>query len=315
MDLSIIIVNWHSKKYIEKCITSLLANTKDIRFEIIVIDNASFDGTFDVLKRSFPKVQLLQSYKNVGFAMANNLAYYKSIGKYILFLNPDTEIINPAVNKMFEFLCHSDSAGAVGCQLLNKDNTIQTSCIQSFPTITNQLLSSKVLRKLFPKSSLWGMEPLCNLSKESKVVEALSGACIMVKRSLFEKIGLFSEDYFMYTEDIDLCYKIRQEGYKCFYIPHARVLHYGGGSTANKVSNFSAITMRDSIWRFLKKTKGENYAKKYRSTMKISAIGRLEILLIILPVYILQRKIKFWKNTFSKWKAIYRWSSYYENIN
>jgi GT2 family glycosyltransferase len=308
MDLSIIIVNWNSKEYLGKCIASILAETHDIEFEIVVIDNASFDGSDEMLRQYYPQVRFLQSERNVGFAKANNAAFHESWGRHVLFLNPDTELAGPALNILLDSLRRLPNAGAVGCKLLNGDKTVQTSCIQSFPTIMNQLLDSESLRALWPNSSLWGNAPLFGGRTGPEEVEAISGACVMMNRGVFEQVGLFSEDYFMYTEDIDLCHNIREAGYKNYYIPQATVIHFGGGSTGKGPRGISEIIMRESIWRFLRKTRGGNYSFSYRISTLIAAMGRLALLTIILPLYIIRPDRISWNSSFRKWGAILAWS-------
>ena len=308
MDLSIVIVNWNSKEYLRRCIASILAKTQGIEFEILVNDSASFDGSGEMLRQNYPQVRFIQSDMNLGFAKANNKAFREACGRCILFLNPDTEFVSPAANIMFDYLNRLPEAGAIGCKLLNGDRSIQTSCIQSFPTILNQLLGSEYLRRLWPKSSLWGMAPLFNFGKEPKEVDVISGACIMIKRAIFEWVGLFSEDYFMYAEDLDLCYKVKQVGYKNYFIPKATVVHFGGGSTQRIASAYSVVLMRESVWHFLRKTRGELYGLGYRFTMLVSALGRLGIMLIFLPVFIVRKKVETWKLSMKKWRAIMEWS-------
>lgn len=308
MDLSIIIVNWNSKEYLRNCIASILATTRGIEFEIVVIDNASFDGCDQMLRQYYPQVRFIQSNHNLGFAKANNAAFRESCGRYILFLNPDTELVAPAVNIMFDYLQRLPNAGAVNCKLLNADKTIQTSCIQSFPTILNQLLDSELLRAFRPKSPLWGMAPLFGAENGPEEVEALSGACLMLKRTLFEQVGLFSEDYFMYAEDIDLCYRIRQAGYKNYYVPNTTVVHLGGGSMQKGPSDFSVVIMHESVWRFMRKTRGKLYGLAYRASTLISAIGRMALLVIVLPLHLIQRGRESWNASLRKWKAILAWS-------
>lgn len=308
MDLSIIIVNWNSKDYLQKCIRSVIDSIHDIDYEIVVIDSGSFDGCDEMLRSNYPHVQFIQSEKNLGFARANNAAFLKSTGKAVLFLNPDTEVIDSAVNIMFDSLQRLSKVGAVGCKLLNADRTVQTSCIQSFPTILNQILDSEFLRKLWPKSSLWGNAPLAGTEHKPVAVEAISGACVMIKRSVFKQVGLFSEDYFMYTEDIDLCYKTRLAGYENYYIPDGGVIHFGGGSSQKKQSDFSVVIMRESIWRFLKKTRGHIYGVGYRAATLISAMGRMAILIIILPLNIVRQSNESWNASFRKSWAVMSWS-------
>jgi GT2 family glycosyltransferase len=308
MDLSIIIVNWNSKDYLKQCVASILAATHGIELEIVVIDNASYDGSGEILRQSYPQVRFIQSDTNLGFAKANNAAFHKSLGRNVLFLNPDTKILGPAVNIMLGYLQQLPNAGAIGCKLLNADKTIQTSCVQSFPTILNQILDSELLRALLLKSSLWGNAPLFGGQNGPEEVEAISGACMIMKRSVFEQVGLFSEEYFMYAEDIDLCYKIKQAGHKNYYIPDTNVIHFGGGSTEKRPSEFSNVIMCESIWRFLRKTRGKNYSLYYQISTLIAAVGRMAILIIILPIYIIRLGRKSWNTSFRKWVAILAWS-------
>jgi GT2 family glycosyltransferase len=308
MDLSIIIVNWNSKDYLQKCIESVLAWTSDINFEIVVIDSASFDGADEMLKHCYPQVRFIQSDRNLGFAKANNVAFRESTGSYILFLNPDTELIGSDINILFDYIQTLPKAGAIGCKLLNADRSVQTSCIQAFPTILNQLLSSEFLRVLFPKSPLWGMTSLFDANDEPAEVDMISGACLMLRRSVFEQVGLFSEDYFMYAEDLDLCYKIRQAGYSNYFIPGTSVIHFGGGSVEKRPSDFSVIMMRESIWRFMKKNRGRMYGLAYRISTLMSAIGRLLLLMILLPWQYLGQSGASWNASLKKWWTILTWS-------
>ena len=308
MNLSIIIVNWNSRLYLEKCISSIVSETCGLQYEIIVIDAGSFDGCDQMLRETFPQVRFIQSDKNIGFAKANNMAFRVSKGACLLFLNPDTELSGPAINVMYENLQRIPRAGAVGCKLLNSDRTVQTSCIQSMPTILNQLLDSEYLRAKWPKSVLWGISPLYESNAEPKVVEAIVGACVMLKRKVFEQVGLFSEDYFMYAEDIDLCYKIRQAGYTNYYIPDVTMIHHGGGSSQAATSGFSAVMMRESVWRFFRKTHGRGYGMSYRAAMLFSAFFRLVLLLMLYPVQLANRRRPAWKASLQKWLAVFRWS-------
>ena len=232
MDISIIIVNWNSRDYLRKCLDSVPAGIKGLEFEIVVIDSASFDGCAQMLRKHYPEVRFIQSDRNLGFARANNAAFLASTGNCVLFLNPDTELRGLAINLMREQLLALPDAGVVGCKLLNSDGTVQTSCIKSFPTLLNQFLDAELLRKLFPRSRLWGMSALLDNSDASAEVEVVSGACMMLRRLDFERIGMFTTDYFMYSEDVDLCLKSRKAGLKNYCVLSAVVVHHGGGSSA-----------------------------------------------------------------------------------
>src|ERR1700730_8165906 len=212
MEISIIFVNWNSLNYLRECIASIYEHTHGIAFEIIVVDNASPEGGVDALKEEFPDLVLIKSGENLGFAGANNLGFKQSKGKCVLFLNPDTRLLNPAINIMLQALHSLPGAGIVGCKLLNGDLPVQTSSIMKFPGILNQVLQSEVLRLRWPSFPLWNIGPLFSSNPEPVKVEAITGACMMMRRDVFEKVGMFSEEYFMYAEDVDLCWKITRAG-------------------------------------------------------------------------------------------------------
>jgi hypothetical protein len=313
MDLSIIIVNWNSADYVRKCLLSIYSQTKGLDFEVIVIDNASHDRCEGIIRNEFPQTKFIQSKENIGFARANNLGAQHSSGRNLLFLNPDTEIIGSAVNVMFSYLESMPDAGAVGCKLLNSDLSIQTSCIQPFPTILNQILDVEYLKLRFPKFKFWGIKPLFFSNSKPEKVDVISGACIMVKRGIFEKVGLFSTDYFMYSEDVDLCYKIQNAGHKIYYINEAEVVHHGGGSTrAKREDYFAAVLMRESIFRFIKKTRGRTNALIYKLTMLTVSLGRLMLIAALMPLAVLAGKYDALAFPFNKWKKVLSWSMGFE---
>src|SRR5262249_19071171 len=161
-------------------------NVSSLRREVIVVDNASYDGAQAMIAESFPDVKFVQLEKNLGFARANNVAYGLSQGQVLLFLNPDTEVIGRSVEILYEHLQNLPAAGAAGCKLLNTDGSVQTSCIQRMPTILNQLLDSNFLRRMLPRSRLWGAEALHNGTETAQRVDMVSGACLMVKKEAFE---------------------------------------------------------------------------------------------------------------------------------
>jgi N-acetylglucosaminyl-diphospho-decaprenol L-rhamnosyltransferase len=282
MDLSIIIVNWNSVELLRACITSVQRDTHGIDYEIIVIDAASFDGCDRMLHESFPTVRFIQSQLNVGFGQANNKAFEVAHGESVLFLNPDTEVVGPAISTMHAWLQRLPMAGAVGCRLLNGDSSLQTSCVQSFPTITNQMLDTDWLRAVWPSARLWGTNALYADDDAPKLVEAIAGACVMLKKEVFERVGRFSKEYFMYAEDIDLCHKANALGLHNYYVPEATVIHYGGGSSQKAASNASVVLTRESICRFLTRTRGRGYAALYRIAMLNTALLRLAIVRVLL---------------------------------
>ena len=279
-------------------------------FEVLVVDNASFDGCDQILKEEYPSAIFIQSKENIGFAKANNLGFKHSSGRNLLFLNPDTKIVGPAINTLFNNLEKIVDAGSVGGKLLNSDLSIQTSCVQPFPTVLNQALDIDILKLRFPKLKLWGIQALFFNNGTPTVVDAISGACIMIKREIFERIGLFNTNYFMYAEDIDLCYKVWQAGYKTYFINDAQIIHHGGGSTAKHHINYlNSVLKRESIFRFLQTNKGQLTAQLYRaSTIFISLTRMMLIALLIISIYSKDDRVNSLHDTFNKWKKIMRWS-------
>lgn len=302
--LSIVIVNWNSREHLGKCLTSIVAHAGQVNPEVVVIDSGSFDGSDRLIAEQFPQVRFIQSDINLGFAKANNRAFEETVGDAVLFLNPDTEIVGPAIDRLHDALMSLPDAGLVGCRLLNSDGTVQSSCIQSIPTILNQLLGSDVLRRRWPRSRLWGIAALYEDSPGPHEVEAVTGACVLVRREAFTKVGRFSEDYFMYAEDMDLSYKLRHAGYRNYYVPSATVTHHGGSSSDQAASAFAAVMMREAIWRFLRKTRGDVYALGYRIAMLGAAVGRLGLLG---SSWIGGRSTPSRKAAWEKWLAVVRW--------
>ncbi len=272
MDLSVIIINWNSAEYIRKCLTSLFENTEGVDFEVIVIDNGSFDSCGQIVRSEFPNVRFFQSNENLGFAKANNYGSEKATGEYFLFLNPDTEIIGGAIVGLLSTIKRLPNSGVLGCKLLNSDKSIQTSCVQRFPTILNQVFDSDIVNRGGPILAA-GKEEFSD--DELKTVQVISGACMMISARIFEEVGKFSPEYFMYTEDLDICCKVHQAGYRNYYTGAFSVVHHGGGSSQlRKENSYANIQMRESIFKFLVKTRGRRYANIYKKAMLLNGVMR-----------------------------------------
>lgn len=308
LDLSIIIVNWNSKDYLERCLESLMNASLEMESEIIVVDNASYDGSKEMMKRHFPYYRYLQSDVNGGFSYGNNLGASNANGNVVLFLNPDTKVLDNSITKVFDLVTHNEHVGIASCVLLNSDGSIQDTCVQTYPTILNQVLDSEWLRKIFPKSSLWGNEVLLAEDNHNHKVEALSGAFLMLKKDIFEEVGGFNELYFMYAEDIDLCFRVNQAGYDVVLVRSSNIVHYGGGSNTDELGNrFGNVMMRDSIYKYLGLHRSKFYAFLYRTAMIFNALLRILTLLIISSFHILLRR-RIPKGPLAKWFYILSWS-------
>jgi len=308
VDISIIIVNWNSKDYLRNCIASILANTHNLKYEIIVIDSASYDGCSDMLQNLYPKVHFIQSEYNIGFARANNLGANYAHGTSVLFLNPDTEVREHAIERLYSRLKELPDAGIIGCRLLNSDGSLQTSCVQPLPTIANQIFDAEILQRWFPKINLWISATKFEDATSPVPVEAVSGACMMIQREVFNLVRGFSTDYFMYAEDLDLCYKIHMAGHTNYYVVDAEIIHYGGGSTQHKRSRFSEVMIPESTSRLLKKIHNNSYSFGYRIALSISAVFRLLLLTLCFPVSLIKLIThEWWSTAINKWFVILRW--------
>lgn len=280
-DLSIIIVNWNSTAWLLKCVESVYVHTHETAFEIIVVDNASPDGDVGMVRERYPDVVVIESQVNLGFAGANNLGFRSSRGEYVVFLNPDTVLVNPAFDLMLQQVRTLPLVGAAGCTLLNEDRSVQISCIQTFPTILNQLLDLDVLLNRFPACPLWNIAPLFAGGTESSRVEVITGACVLFRREVFAQVGGFSEEYFMYAEDLDLSYKAAQAGFTNYYIPQGSIIHYGGKSSVRR----RAVVMKwRSILLYIAKHRGSPYQLAFRAAMACSALARVALLLGVTAV-------------------------------
>ena len=275
MDVSIIIVNWNSIDYLRECVGSIYEHTEGIRIEIIVVDNASPAGDAELIEKECQGVRLIKSRKNLGFAGANNLGFKYSSGAYVLFLNPDTILTGPAINVMLGHCYSLQDAGIVGCRLLNGDLSVQTSSIQRFPTILNQMLQSERLRLRWPSFPLWGIGALFSDGAAPAKVESISGACMMIRREVFAGVKCFSEDYFMYSEDLDLCYKVKRSGYTNYYVGDASIIHFAGRSSRPE---WALIMKCRSDLRFCAQNRGRAYAVLFRVAMIANAMARLAVI-------------------------------------
>jgi GT2 family glycosyltransferase len=311
-DLSIIIVNWNSREYLRHCLASIQRHVTSLRYEIVVIDSASFDGSADMVRQLYPDIRYIQSLDNKGFAVANNRAVGESTGTCVLFLNPDTEVEPEAIERMFDVLRRVQSPGLVGPRLLNSDRSVQSSCIQPFPTILNKILNIDALRSLWPAAPIWGARALYKSSTDPQEVQAVSGACCMLTRSVLQRVGGFSEDYFMYAEDIDLAYKVHRSGYKNYHVPTALVVHHGGSSSDQATGGFAAVMMPEATWRFFRKTRGLVYAEAFRLAMLASAVTRLLLLGVAAPLASSHRgRIRAAQ---AKWRDVLKWATRRDDV-
>jgi GT2 family glycosyltransferase len=315
MELSIIYVNWNSLDYLRESIATVYEYTCNVRFEIIVVDNASPEQGVDSLKGAFPTITIVHSDKNLGFAGANNLGFRHSVGEYVLFLNPDTKLIAPSIDLLLSRLRVLPDAGIVGCKLLNTDLSVQLSSIQTYPTILNQAMDAEYLRLRWPECPLWKIAPLFSENVALIKVDVIPGACMLLRRKLFEQVGLFSEDYFMYAEDLDLNYKVKAAGFTNYYVGETAIIHHGGKSSSRQeVSHWATIMKYRAMVQLFRKTRGRVYAFGYRLAMGTVAMGRLVLLVLLSPFGSIVWDRESLKFSLGKWKAVLKWAVGWQDV-
>ena len=225
--LSVIIVNWNTREFLRKCLEFVETAVKSIPSEIIVIDNASTDGSIEMLVDSFPNIHSIINKTNNGFAAANNLGLHRASGEYVMLLNPDAELKIDSASKMLEFAEAHPEAGVVGPKLLNTDGSLQKNG-QKFPTLARELLHvfrlNRLMQSKFDIRYEWGRADF-DVQAE---VDSVCGACMLVKRAAIEAAGLLDERFFMYYEEVDWCKRIKAAGWKVYYLPESEVIHHIG---------------------------------------------------------------------------------------
>lgn len=234
IDLSIIIVNYNAREYLKKCLDSIFESTFK-NFEVIIVDNASRDGSVEELREYGLKIELIINKKNVGFSKANNQGIKKASGRYVLFLNPDTNVYPNTFKYMVNFMDRQKSTGAATCKVLLPNGRIDDASHRGLPTPWNSFSYFSGLEKLMPKSKIFGGYHMGweNLNKIHEI-RACAGAFMIVRYEAGEEIGWWDEDYFFYGEDLDFCLELAKKNWKIFYVPNASILHYKGISSGIK---------------------------------------------------------------------------------
>lgn len=232
IDISIIIVNYNVKDYLFQCLKSIKPASSNLDVEVIVVDNNSKDGSVEYLKPLFPDVNFIALNENIGFGRANNKGIERANGRYLLILNPDTILEESTLDVMYEYMENDPKAGVAGCKVLNADGSFQLQCRRGYPTPWASFSKLFGLQKLFPKSKLFAKYNMTYLSEnETYYIDAVIGAFMFIRRDAIEKTGGFDPDFFMYGEDIDLCYRINQAGWKTAYVHTTSIIHFKGEST------------------------------------------------------------------------------------
>ncbi len=251
--ISVVIVNYNVRDYLAQALLSLRKALAKIPHEIYVVDNASVDGSVAYLRKHFPEVQLIVNRENVGFARANNQALRRVRGKFVVIINPDTVVQEDTFTTLLQFFDEHPDASAATCKIINPDGSFSVDCRHSIPTPSIAFWKVTGLSRLFPKSRIFGQYNLTYLDPDQiYTVPGISGSFMMIRKEVLDKVGLFDERFFMYCEDIDLCHRINQEGFKIFYVPTTRIIHYKGESTRKDNLDY-VITFNKALYQFFQK--------------------------------------------------------------
>jgi GT2 family glycosyltransferase len=270
MELSVIIVNWNTKELLINCLSSLYSDKYNGEYEVWVVDNASKDGSVEAVRQQFPTVKLISSSLNIGFGAANNLAILQSKGDYIWLLNSDALVRSGTISPLVKFLDENPSAGGVGSKLLNPDGSLQTSCYP-FPSITRETW------RLFHLDAIWTYGVYDQLQwdpNEPREVDIIQGASLVLRREALENVGVFDEDYFMYSEEVDLCYRLKNAGWHLYWIPRSEVVHFGGQST-QQVAAEMFLALYQSKLLFFRKHRSRFETQLYKLTISFASLIRL----------------------------------------
>src|SRR3990167_11137397 len=275
MDLSVIIVNWNTKKLLEDCLRSIFKFTKDVSFEVIVVDNGSSDGSQSMVKKKFPQVKLIPNNDNLGFAKANNQGIKIARGKYIFLLNSDAYLIENSFKKLLDDARSlGEKLGAMGPLLLNEDRSIQQS-VGFFPDLPQILWWMTFIDDLpggiFLKPYHVDHD---SFYKNQHEVDWITGAAFLIPKKVVGKIGMLDEKIFMYGEDFEWCFRIKKAGFKVYFSPSAKIVHIGGGSV-NKIRTNAFVGEFRGLEYFYKKYKGRTSLQILLFLLKMGTLLRI----------------------------------------
>ena len=272
LDLSIIILSYKSKQHLKELLPSIFRSTKKYTYEVIVVDNDSKDGTAESVESLLPTIPNLKLIRNTnnGFAAGNNVGIQKSSGRYILLLNPDTKVEPDTFETMLDMMENRPEVGISGCKIIKPDGKLDLACRRRFPNPWNSF------KTLFLKSRADYNYADIDANREMEV-DSVVGAFLLIRKSVIDKIGLLDESFFMYGEDLDLCWRCKDAGYKVWYYPRTTITHYKGSSSA-KAPFKSLKRFHDAMWIFYKKHYAENYSVIFSLLIWLGIYGRLSAL-------------------------------------
>jgi len=271
MKLSIIIVNWNVREDVVNCLRSIEENQPRCEYEVIVVDNASTDGSAEAVRQKFPWVRLIVNERNLGFAAGNNVGLKKASGEYVFFLNSDTIAPRGSFDGLVSFMDANPDVGGCGPKLLNQDGTVQPSA-RRFPTLRGILHHYTILRVVPIFRSEYRKWHMRDFKHDRRMdVDQVMGAALMARRSIVEDIGRMDETFFMYYEEVDLCYRIKQAGWRIVFTPDAVITHRGGRST-DQIPVERRMTALRSVLTFIRKHRGKRTASLFNIIFKPAVV-------------------------------------------
>jgi GT2 family glycosyltransferase len=272
-DLSIILVSWNTRDLLLRSLQSIHDTKGGLDVEVIVVDNASSDDSVAQMRKCFPSTTIIQNIENTGFSHANNQGISVASAPYLLLLNTDAFLHSGALAGMLTHMRGHPRAGVLGCKLLYEDGSLQRSC-WAFPTVTTELWQTLFLDRLFPNSRVFGKYTMSYWDMEdAREVDVVMGACMLLRREAIEAVGGFDTGFFMYSEEVDLCYRMKQAGWQVRYTPEAVVTHIWGGSS-RKVPRETFLRLYASRVRFFRKHYGRVRTAMYKAVLCVSTLTR-----------------------------------------
>lgn len=272
VDLSVVVVSWNTRELLARCLRSIHEHPPQRSHEIWVVDNGSTDGSATLVRERFPRVRLIQNDENVGFAAANNQAIRQAEGEYVVLLNSDAEVRSGALQSLLEFMASHPRAGAAGARLLHPDGSLQPSC---HPMLTpgreawRLLFLDRIWRRASYAMYRWDPDT-------PRPVDVIKGACLLLRREALTKVGLLDEAYFMYAEEVDLCWRLAHAGWQRWWVPRAEVVHHEAQSTRQVAEPMYVQLYRSKVY-FYRKVGGERRARQFKRWVHIAYWPRLAI--------------------------------------
>jgi GT2 family glycosyltransferase len=301
VDLSIIIVNWNTRDLLSRCLKAVYSNLGKLDAEVLVVDNASSDDSIEYIQREYPQVRIFQNEDNIGFSRANNRGIAEARGRYYLLLNTDTFVHPNALETLVRFMDEHPEAGAGGCRLYYEDGSLQRSCT-SFPTLSTELWQALWLDRIFPESKIFGKYWMTYWDfNDVREVDSIIGACMMLRRETINEVGAFDESYFMYSEEVDLCYRMKKAGWKVLFTPKATATHIWGGTSKRIQEETTFLRLYRSRMKFFRKHYGRPAAFGFKLVLTVGSFMRVAG---GIAYFLLRKNRNTLKNTRNYWRLL-----------